>query len=243
MRASFLTSGIQILALTVPLALSAQDTQTSGAAKWQVTIAPRFGVFLPNRDMGGTEAEAAALTMTSSPTAGLDVELRTPVRWLSVRAIAETSVGSRLAERGAATTDHPGSCTADCDRNLITKVGESSVLTLVTDAVVRPGRGARRFQPMVFAGAGIKRYDLTLGNRYVAGGQESAFTFHFGGGLDIPVGPISLSFEAADYVSRLRSTIRPISTSVFVDEPQAARGGGTLKHDFFLTLGVRLFPR
>jgi hypothetical protein len=242
MRKSFLSIGIPILMLAMPLSLGAQEPPPAARAGWQVTIAPRFGVFLPNRDMGG-EQDGVALTMTSSPTAGLDVEVRTPVHWLSVRTIAETSVGSRLAERGTPTAD-PGSCNGDCARDpeAVTPVGESSVLTFVADALVRPRMAWGRLQPMLFAGGGVKRYDLTLANRYVAGGQASAFTFHYGGGVDIPLGPISLSVEAADYVSHLRSTIRPVSTSIFVDAPPPP-GEGTVKHDFFLTLGVRLFPR
>lgn len=243
MRKSFLSIGLAVLLSALPLTLGAQESRPPARPGWQVTIAPRFGVFLPNRDMGG-ERDGVALTMTSSPTAGLDVEVRTPVQWLSVRTIAETSVGSRLAERSSAAAD-ADSCDGACvrDPEAVTPVGESSVLTFVADALVRPRTGWSRLQPMLFAGAGVKRYDLTLANRYVAGGQASAFTFHYGGGVDIPIGPISLSVEAADYVSLLRSTIRPISTSVFVETPPQPAGDGTVKHDFFLTLGVRLFPR
>lgn len=241
MRPSYL-SGILALMLLLPLPLSGQQDPPAPPPRWQVTIAPRFGVFLPNRDMGG--ADGISLTMTTSPTAGLDVEVRTPMRWLSMRAIAETSVGSRLAERGGAPTDGDA-CTGECvhDPDVLTHVGESSVLTFVADAVIRPRVGGGRILPMVFAGAGLKRYDLTNAHRYVAGGQESAFTFHYGGGIDIPLGPIALSLEAADYVSVLHSAVRPVSTSVFIETPPPPPGPGMVKHDFFLTLGVRLFPR
>jgi hypothetical protein len=241
MRSSHLT-GIFALLLLLPLRVSGQEEAPRPAPTWQVTIAPRFGVFLPNRDMGA--ADGISVTMTTSPTAGLDVEVRTPVRWLSMRAIAETSVGSRLAERGGAPPNGDG-CTGDCvrDPDALTNVGESSVLTFVADAVVRPRIGRARILPMAFAGAGVKRYDLTNAHRYVAGGQESAFTFHYGGGIDIPLGPIALSLEAADYVSVLGSAVRPVSTSVFIETPPPPPGPGMVKHDFFLTLGVRLFPR
>ena len=160
-----------------------------------------------------------------------------------MRAIAETSVGSRLAERGGSVEGD--SCTGDCvrDPDALTHVGESSVLTFVADAVVRPWAGWGRIRPMFFAGGGLKRYDLTNSNRYVAGGQESAFTFHYGGGIDIPLGPIALSVEAADYVSTLHSSVRPVSTSIFIETPPPPPGPAMVKHDFFLTLGVRLFPR
>jgi len=241
MRPPYRALSLALMLLLVPLHVSGQESAAPVSPPWQVTIAPRFGVFLPNRDMGA--ADGISVTMTTSPTAGLDVEVRTPVRWLSMRAIAETSVGSRLAERGTSTRNSDG-CT-DCmrDPDVLTHVGESSVLTLVADAVVRPRVGGGRILPMAFAGAGVKRYDLTNAHRYVVGGQESAFTFHYGAGIDIPVGPIALSLEAADYVSVLGSAVRPVSTSIFIETPPPPPGPGMVKHDFFLTLGVRLFPR
>lgn len=235
---SFITATVLVLSIGPALPLPAQEpvAPKPQPPTWQVTLAPRFGVFLPDKGMGAGEVQGATLTMTRSPTAGLDIELRTPVRWLSIRAIAETSVGSRLSER-AVTTDK---CTTVCERTTEeTAIGESSVVTLVGDALVRPWSGAR-LQPFVFSGGGLKRYDITHGNRLLAGGQESAFTFHFGAGLDVPVGPIVLSFEAADYVSLLHAAVRPEIGSIFIDVP--AEQTETLKHDYFLTLGVRLFP-
>jgi hypothetical protein len=233
---SLVTTTFLILSLAPAMPLLAQEPTAPKPRTWQVTLAPRFGMFLPDKGMGESEAEGATLTMTRSPTAGLDIELRTPVPWLAFRAIAETSVGSRLSER-AVTTDR---CATACQRiTEETPIGESSVVTLVGDALVRPWSTAR-LQPFLFGGGGLKRYDITHGNRLLAGGQESAFTFHFGGGLDVPFGPIVLSFEAADYVSLLHAAVRPATGSIFIDVP--AEEIATLKHDYFLTLGVRLFP-
>jgi hypothetical protein len=234
---SFITTTVLLLSSALAPPLAAQEPAAPKPSTWRVTLAPRFGMFLPDKGMGAGEAQGATLTMTRSPTAGLDVELRTPVRWLSMRAIAETSVGSRLSER-AVTAD--AACSRSCDRiTQETAVGESSVVTLVGDALIRPWTDSR-FQPFAFGGAGVKRYDITHGNQLLAGGQETALTFHFGGGLDVPVGPIVLSFEAADYVSLLHAAVQPSAGSIFIDVP--ATETGVLKHDYFLTLGVRLFP-
>jgi hypothetical protein len=237
---SVITTAVLILTAAGVSPVLAQEPPQPKPPTWRVTLAPRFGVFMPDKGMGESEAEGSTLTMTASPSAGLDIELRTPARWLSLRAIAETSVGSRLAERGLAAD--AASCTAACDERAdeLTPIGESSVLTLVADALVRPWTEGL-FQPFLFSGAGVKRYDLTHANRLLDGGQESAFTFHFGGGLDVPMGPIVLSFEAADYVSLLHAELRPGTGSVFIDTPPSD-GSGTPKHDFFLTLGIRLFP-
>jgi hypothetical protein len=233
---SFITTTALIMSTGFAAPLLAQETPAPKPPTWQVTLAPRFGMFLPDKGMGESEVAGATLTMTRSPTAGLDVELRTPVRWLALRAIAETSVGSRLSER--AVSEDAG-CAGACQRTTEEAIGESSVVTLVGDALVRPWTDGR-FQPFLFGGAGVKRYDVTHGSRMLAGGQESALTFHFGGGLDVPFGPIVLSFEAADYLSLLHAQVRPASGSIFIDLP--ADETGTLKHDYFFTLGVRLFP-
>jgi hypothetical protein len=97
------------------------------------------------------------------------------------------------------------------------------------------------FQPFAFLGGGLKRYDLTHGNRYLVGGQASAFTLHFGAGIEVPVGPVHLSFEAADYMSLLNTAVQS-TRPIFIAPTQPEARDGTLKHDFFLTLGVRLFP-
>jgi hypothetical protein len=242
------TSSVRLVLFSALLAMPAEAQQravepAAGAAqKWRVTLAPRFGVFVPDKGMGSAEVDASSLTMTSSPTAGLEVELRTPVPWFSLRALAETSVGSQLAERSHV---DDRSCVVDCSEPATTSlaVGESSVLTVATDAMFRPWyEAAGAFQPFAFLGGGIKRYDLTHGNRYLVGGQESAFTLHFGGGIEIPVGPVHLSFEAADYMSLLSAAVRSATRPIFIAPPQAQRDRGTLKHDFFLTVGVRLFP-
>ncbi|MGH7505523.1 MAG: hypothetical protein ACRELX_07715 [Longimicrobiales bacterium] len=242
MRSFLVQLAVYSTLLCAPTAAQQEKAPVREPYAWRVTVAPRFGVFVPDKGMGDADLGGPALTMTSSPTAGLDVELRTPVRWFSLRALAETSVGSQLAELVPISE---ASCGTSCGPSETTElaVGESSVLTFAADAMLRPWHGTTsRFQPFGFLGGGLKRYDLTHGNRTLEGGQESAFTLHFGGGIEIPAGPVHLSFEAADYMSVLRTTVRSTTPAIFVDAAPGPPAEATLKHDFFLTLGVRLFP-
>jgi hypothetical protein len=191
--------------LTVALTLLGQLDPVPASAQ-RVQFVPKAGVYTGLGPLTeNTEIEPGIAV-------GAAAELPLPMVQLALRVTADYVIDVDIVRRGT-TAEH---------------VGDVSLLTIVGGLVLRPLPAAVFARPYFLAGAGVKRYAMSLettGGGDLSGVDENAsrVTGHIGGGVDVRVGPVDLVLEVADYLSTFR-----------------AATGAKLQHDAFGQVGVRL---
>ena len=139
-------------------------------------------LFAAGGSVGGI---AFARSGLASLALGLGVELDLPVFPVGIRANLDYATGSDLQ----ATVD---------DREL--EAIETTLLAVVADLVFRPLPRISPLQPYLFAGGGLKQYDVTEEN-VESFEEESDPTLHVGGGIGVRLGGFELNAEVGDYIS------------------------------------------
>lgn len=143
---------------------------------------PRVGLYMPLTDLGEVGAETYKLD--NSLAVGLGVELVLPALPFGIRA----------------NLDYATSSSVNLENGSIEDGNEVTLLALAGDLVFRPLPRLVVLQPYLFAGGGIKQYDIqSVGD--VGTTDESDPTLHVGGGLDFGLGPLALNAEIGDYIS------------------------------------------
>jgi hypothetical protein len=161
-----------------------------------------------------TEIEEAGRTVAAelggSLAVGVGLQLDLGVLPFGVRAKADYATGSKIYWD---------------DNGIRSEGGEATVLSVAGDVVVRVLPRSFIVSPYLFAGGGLKEYEFTLSQEssIEAFRNDSDPTFHFGGGVDLGLGPLALNAELGDYVSWFEP-----------DPTLEARP----QHDIFLTIGL-----
>jgi hypothetical protein len=179
---------------------------------------PRIGLYEPLSDLGDAPdaASTAASELAGSLALGLGLEI----------GVAALPVGLRL------NMDYATGSEVEYDDGFETESGyETTVLALAADLMFRPIPRLIIAQPYFFAGGGLKQYDFEpTGSDPVASFEdESDFTVHVGGGLDVGFGPLSLNAEVGDYISWWES-----------QDPLDLDADSEIQHDLFLTVGLAI---
>lgn len=170
-------------------------------------IRPKVGAFAPASDLGSWDGNVQHLQ--GSLALGLAAELKLPVL-PRLRVGFDYATNTKVSVKGG--IGQPGS-------------GGVTMLALTGDLVFRKSTGL--LQPYLLVGGGIKRYNvsqsqLTNTKTYLDNNQSDP-TGQVGLGLDFSLGPLGLSVEASDYISRFD-----------------VNGVNKLQHDIFTMLGVKL---
>lgn len=178
-----------------------------------VRLNPRIGLYEPLGDLGETQVAGVTIVeeMSGSLALGLGLELDVMLLPVTFRLNLDYATGAEVSrsENGV-------------------QVGESAETTLlavVGDVIFRPLPSVVLAQPYLFVGGGLKQYDVTSETTTESFQEGSDPTIHFGGGLDVGLGPLSLNAEIGDYVSWYE--LREAESS-------------EIQHDLFLTIGFSI---
>ncbi len=179
----------------------------------EVKLNPRIGLYEPLTKL--TDAPNAVTEMKGSLAVGLGLELRFGASPFGIRANMDyaTSSSVETSSGGVTLGDSP----------------DATLLAVVGDVVLRPLPRLPVVKPYLFAGGGLKQYDVTASSvTYESFKNESDLTVHLGGGLDLGLGPFALNAEVGDYVSwsDFRST--------------AGETDKKTQHDLFVTIGLAI---
>ncbi len=187
---------------------------TAQAPGFDLKLNPRIGLYEPLTKL--TDAPDAVAELKGSLAVGLGVELQFGASPFGLRANMDYATSSKVETSSGGVTlgDSP----------------DATLLAVVGDVMLRPLPRFPIVKPYLFAGGGLKQYDVTASNvGYESFKNESDPTVHLGGGLDLGLGPLALNAEVGDY----------ISWSDF----QATASGPTDKktqHDLFVTVGLTI---
>ncbi len=217
----------------LPMALSAQ---TNG---WSLALNPRFGYFVADKPLGALTVDGPNIEMPPAATTGLALEIGTPLKFLSIRTIAETTIFAGLARRSQ---DGSVSCGANCERteyrsDPLPNVG--SILNLAVGLRVAPSPESWPVRPYAVGGVGLKRYDLGRGQygedpRYSFGGRSAGKALNAGVGFDLRLGQAVFNLEAVNYMSGPSGWRNPQTTRL------SDKAFQTLHHDLFISAGMRV---
>jgi hypothetical protein len=155
------------------------ETQAQG-----ITFTPQIGVYIPGDDFESVRSGADSVRVNKE--GALALGLNVDIGFLR---------GS-IAYASAATLNGSGSQG---------EVGEGKLLAAAADLVLRPIPRLLILQPYLIAGAGMRRADYDydsdgVGNAFPE--NESDFALHAGIGADVKLGPIGISAEITDFISK-----------------------------------------
>lgn len=174
---------------------------------------PRIGLYQPMGNLGETQVAGVTIVeeMSGSLALGLGIELDVMLLPVGFRLNMDYATGSEV--------------TRSEDGVELGEKAETTLLAVVGDVMFRPMPKLVLVQPYLFVGGGLKQYDVSRETTASSFQEGSDPTIHFGGGLDVGFGPLSLNAEIGDYVSWYE--LRDAESS-------------EIQHDLFLTLGFSI---
>ena len=215
--AARLLTGLVATCLAGGLALGAAPLSAQ-APGIELQLNPRIGLYQPLSDLGqiGDAATNTANELSGSLAIGLGAELAIALLPVDIRFNLDYATGSEVRVE---------------DGDVGTAAGtETTLLALVGDVMLRPIPRIIIAQPYFFAGGGLKQYDFepTDPDAVATFEDESDWTVHLGGGLDVGLGPIALNAEIGDYISWWE-----VQSAATTDETE-------MQHDLFVTVGFSI---
>lgn len=207
--------------ITAACLVAAAAPAAAQAPGIDLKLNPRIGLYAPLTDLGEirTTAGDVVAEQSGSLALGLGLELD----------MAALPVGVRLNLDYATATDVE--VTGDGIGTTADPV-ETTMLAVVGDIIFRPLPRVVVAQPYLFAGGGLKQYDFEpttdLGGAAETFQDESDFTLHLGGGLDVGLGPLAFNAEIGDYISW------------FELDTGAGDSESEMQHDLFVTVGFSI---
>ena len=151
-----------------------------------ITITPQIGVYVPGDNFDALRAGADSVTVNreGALALGLNVELG------FLRGTVAYASGATLNRRGVSGQ---------------TEVGEGKLLAVAGDLVLRPLPRLIVIQPYIIAGAGLRRADYSYDDDGISNAfpeNDSDFALHAGIGADLVLGPLGVSAEITDFISK-----------------------------------------
>ncbi|MFP4623077.1 MAG: hypothetical protein ACLFRX_02740 [Gemmatimonadota bacterium] len=174
---------------------------------------PRIGLYEPLNDLAEFQAagESVVAEQGGSLALGLGLEVDLAMLPVGVRLNLDYATGSDIQ-------------VTSNDVDLGDPI-ETTLLAVVGDVIFRPLPRVVVVQPYLFAGGGLKQYDVDEGTTATEFESESDPTIHLGGGIDFGLGPLALNAELGDYISWYEIT---------------GTDGSEVQHDLFVTIGFSI---
>ena len=150
-----------------------------------ISITPQIGVYVPANSVSGLRSAADSISVKREGTLALGVNvdfgfLRGSVAYASAAKLTKTGVSGQ------------------------SQIGDGKLLTAAGDLVLRPI--PRIFiQPYLLAGAGLRNANYSYDAQGVTNAfpkSQSNFALHAGVGADLMLGPIGISAEISDFISK-----------------------------------------
>ena len=155
------------------------------ASEAQISITPQVGVYVPGDDFESLRsgADSVSINKEGSLALGLNIEmgiLRGSVAYASAAKLNESGVNGE-------------------------EVGEGKLLAVAADVVLRPIPRLLILQPYLILGGGLRRADYDFDTDGVANAfpeNDSDFALHAGLGADVMLGPLGVTAEITDFISK-----------------------------------------
>lgn len=151
-----------------------------------ISVTPQIGVYVPGNSVDSLRAGAQQVRVNREGTLALGVN------------VSMGALRGSIAYASAAKLNQSG-ILGQSD------VGKGKLLAVAGDFVLRPIPRLIVVQPYLLVGAGLKRTDYS----YESDGFSNAFpkadrdfALHAGVGADVTLGPLGLSAEITDFISR-----------------------------------------
>ena len=184
MKLWFKSASLAVCLLVLAAPLPAQNDGVD------VRLNPRVGLYQSLTSLAEVEqaGETVAAELGGALSLGLALQLDLGMMPIGIRANLDYVTGAEVYWE---------------DGGIRTAEGEATVLAAAGDVMVRVLPRSFVVSPYLFAGGGLKQYDFTLSpdSSIEEFRNESDPTFHFGGGVDLGLGPLSVNAEIGDYVS------------------------------------------
>ena len=146
-----------------------------------ISITPQIGVYIPGDSFDSLEQEGQVVQVKKegSLALGLNIDLG--------------FLRGSLAYASAATISESGTSG---------EIGDGKVLAVAADLVLRP-LPRILVQPYLLVGAGLRRADYSYDEQgFDAFKDDSDFAAHLGVGADLMLGPVGVSAEITDFISK-----------------------------------------
>lgn len=167
--------GISVLAL-------AAMPRTSQA---QVSITPQVGVYVPANSVNGLRSAGDSIRVSREGTLALGLNIDLGV----IRGSVAYASAAKLNRKGVSGQS---------------EIGNGKLLAVAGDLVLRPIPRLIVIQPYLLVGAGLRNanysYDAGISNSFPKSDRD--FALHAGVGADLMVGPIGVSAEITDFISK-----------------------------------------
>ena len=148
------------------------------------TITPQIGFYIPGNSVDSIRSAAKEVRVNREGTLALGLNIDLGV----LRGSIAYASAAKLNEKTSTNTD----------------VGEGKLIAAAADLVLRPIPRLIVIQPYVLAGAGVRRanysYDTNGFDAFPK--NDTDFALHAGVGADIMLGPIGVSAEITDFISK-----------------------------------------
>lgn len=147
---------------------------------------PQIGVYVPGSDLKSVRSGFSDVEAKSEGTLALGFN----VEFGFLRASVAYASNAKLTDKGV---------TGE------TEVGEGKLLAVAGDIVFRPVPRLVIVQPYLLVGGGLRRSDYSWtddGFENAFPDSESKFALHAGIGADIKLGPVGLTAEFTDFISK-----------------------------------------
>lgn len=176
MRKVLLFAVVMLGAAALPGVLHAQG----------ITVTPQIGVYVPGDDFESLRAGADSIRVDNEGTLALGLNIDLGI----LRGSVAYASSAKLNRRGVLGQD---------------QIGEGKVLAVAGDLVLRPIPRLLILQPYLLAGAGLRRADYDYEDDGLSDAfpkNDSDFALHAGVGADLTLGPIGISAEITDFISK-----------------------------------------
>jgi len=150
-----------------------------------ISITPQIGFYVPGNDLDSLRAGAQSVRVNRE--GNLALGLNIDIGFLR---------GSLAYASSAKLNDQTSTNT---------KIGDAKVLAVAGDVVLRPIPRLIIVQPYLLLGAGLRRTNYSYESSGISNAfpkDDSDFALHGGVGADIMLGPIGVSAEITDFVSK-----------------------------------------
>ena len=154
------------------------------AAAHAQTITPQIGVYIPGNSVDSLRTAAKTVRVQREGTLALGLNIDLGV----LRGSIAYATAAKLNDKTSTNTD----------------VGKGKLIAAAADLVIRPIPRLIVIQPYLLAGAGVRRADYS----YDTSGfdafpkNDTDLALHAGVGADIMLGPVGVSAEVTDFISK-----------------------------------------
>ena len=170
------------------LGIAAIVAQPRATQAQGITITPQIGVYVPANSLDSLKSAGQTVRVNREGNLALGLNIDLGFLRGSVAYASAAKLNQQTSPSSAAT-----------------EVGEGKLLAVAGDIVLRPIPRLVVVQPYLLLGAGLRRANYSYSSSGISDAfpkDDSDFALHAGVGADIMLGPVGVSAEITDFISK-----------------------------------------